>query len=529
MRHLFVAAAIAAITLAGMFVFPGHTWLQADTQIYMPMFERLWDPSLYQNELITSRPHMAWTIYDETALALKAVTHLDFEWVLLLEQILFRALGTWGVYLIGRRFTRSPAAALLIAGIFSLGATIVGPSVLTVEYEPVPRGFAVSLLICAIGLEIHGETIWASTVASVAFLYHAPTTWPYWIIAGIVILRTREWRALIPPVAAAGLLALFAYLQPGVVEAQPFWGRIDPAIEQLQRLRASYNWVSTWPAENFIHYGIVWAMGLAAYARIRSGMDATARLFFVGLPIIGMLSMPASYVLLEQMKWALIPQLQPARAVLLVTACAVILTSLAGTEAAGRGRVAEGFGWFLLPFVIPIHRVVTQAYSVTEIALVTGLALCAAFSISLVRDRWQGLAVAAALAVSAVAIPYVGHVRNYAQIHSQDLDDLSSWARNATPKDAVFVFPGAGRALYPGVFRVKALRSVYVDWKAGGQVNYFAKLGLEWWRRWQEVMVRHEIPAGANYVVYRTADAPAGVAAEYRNAAYVCVRRAYFR
>src|SRR5947209_18868160 len=126
MRHLWVAGAIFAIALIGIFVFPGHTWLQSDTQIYVPMLEKLWDPSLYARELITARPHLAWTIYDETALALRWLTGLDFERVLLFEQIIFRALAIWGIYLIGRRFAESPAMALLIAAILSFGATIVG-------------------------------------------------------------------------------------------------------------------------------------------------------------------------------------------------------------------------------------------------------------------------------------------------------------------------------------------------------------------------------------------------------------------
>ncbi len=33
-----------------------------------------------------------------------------------------------------------------------MGATIIGPAVLTVEYEPVPRGFAFGLALLAIGL-----------------------------------------------------------------------------------------------------------------------------------------------------------------------------------------------------------------------------------------------------------------------------------------------------------------------------------------------------------------------------------------
>jgi len=43
------------------------------------------------------------------------------------------------VYLLVSAFPLSRRAALLVAGVFSLGAIIDGPAVLTFEYEPVPR------------------------------------------------------------------------------------------------------------------------------------------------------------------------------------------------------------------------------------------------------------------------------------------------------------------------------------------------------------------------------------------------------
>jgi len=51
----------------------------------------------------------------------------------------------------------------------------------------------------------------------------------------------------------------------------------------------------------------------------------------------------------------------------------------------------------------------------------------------------------------------------------------------------MFVFPNSGRNLEQGVFRVKSLRSLYSDWKAGGQVNYFRDFALEWHKRWLEL------------------------------------------
>ncbi len=521
MRNAGVAAAIAVITLLGFFVFPGHTWLQSDTQIYVPIFERLWDSSLYSQELIASRPHVAWTIYDETAFAARALTGAGFESVLFFEQLLFRALAVFGIYLIGRRFAESPPVALMTAAIVSLGATIPGPAVLSFEYEPVPRGFAISLLLCAIGLAIHGETVWASVAASIAFLYHAPTTVPFFLVLGILILKSRRWIALAPPAGAFLLLAILARLQPGVVESQHFWTRIPPAIEQLQRMRASYNWVSLWPGGTVWHHVVVWAVGAGALFRLRSRMDFTSRLFFGGIPLIGLASIGASWILLEQMKLALMPQWQPARAVLLTTVFSVILACLAAAFAVEARRHIEAAAWLILPFLIPVQVLFWNTYTIPHLLLIAGLALATVAALAL--PRGQLAAVAAVFVAAVFLIPGFGGVTNYARIHSADLDQLSAWARSSTLKDAVFLFPKPAKDLRPGVFRAKSLRAVYVDWKAGGQVNYFNDLGLEWWSRWQRVD-HGDIPPAIDYTIYRAGSVPDGAPMAFSNSRFAVVR-----
>src|SRR5438445_13859247 len=86
--------------------------------------------------------------------------------------VIFRAAGIWGVYLIATALGLSEMPALIVAAVFSLGATIMGPAVLVFEYEPVPRGFAVPLIFLAIGLIAHERYLIAGMVAAVAFLVH---------------------------------------------------------------------------------------------------------------------------------------------------------------------------------------------------------------------------------------------------------------------------------------------------------------------------------------------------------------------
>src|SRR5229473_6579337 len=317
MSRLLIGSAILAIVLLNFFQFPGHTWLQSDTQIYMPILEHIWDPTVLNKDLIAEHPHVAFTLYDETAIALRKISGLDFHHVLQSEQFVFRALGIWGVYLIATALGLSDLLALLTAAVFSLGATITGPAVLIFEYEPVPRGFAVPLVFLAIGLIAHERYLSAGVAASVAFLFHPPTVAPFWAVYFVLALwpskpfvMRHRLTALWALAAAVIVLFVAARFQASSGETQAFFTRLDPHLEELQRMRASYNWISLWWQKWLGHYLLLYAATVIACWRLGTGVPQALRYFLIGLPLLGVLSMPASYLLLEKMHWALIPEFQ---------------------------------------------------------------------------------------------------------------------------------------------------------------------------------------------------------------------------
>ncbi|PYT29474.1 MAG: hypothetical protein DMG58_16200, partial [Acidobacteria bacterium] len=327
MKRFVVGSAILGITLLNFFQFPGRTWLQSDTQIYMPILEHMSDASVLQKDLIAEHPHVAFTLYDETAIALRRITGLDFRHVLQSEQFVFRALGIWGVYLIATALGLSDLAALVVPAVFSLGATIMGPAVLVFEYEPVPRGFVVPLIFLAIGLIAHERYLSAGVAGSVAFLFHPPTVAPFWAVYFVLALRPAKPLVMRHRLTALGALAaavivlfIAARYQASNGETQAFFTRLDPHLEELQRMRASYNWISLWWQKWLGHYLLLYAATVTACWRLGTGVPQALRYFLIGLPLLGVLSVPASYLLLEKMHWALIPEFQPMRTLLFVTA-----------------------------------------------------------------------------------------------------------------------------------------------------------------------------------------------------------------
>ncbi len=546
-RYVSVGAAIAVLTLLTFFQFPGRTFLESDTQIYMPILEHFQDPSLFTRELLARHPHTSFTIYDESALILSRVTGLDLKSVLTAEQFVFRALGIFGIFLLARSLRLSRRMALLAAAAFSLGATIAGPTVLSIEYEPVPRGFAVPLLLLAVGLAANGRDLAAGISASVAFVYHPPSVIPFWIVYFCLTLwpskpdvMRRRILGLVP--ILAGVLALFALsrLQTGATDPLNLFSRVDPELERLQRLRASYNWPSMWEPKWFLHYAFLWVASLVAFRRAGKSALQDIRFFLIGLPLIGVLSVPLTWLLLEKWKWIVAPQIQPARTLLFVTVLAGLLAAVAAVRACEERRWWECVAWFALVFAIPVNTCVPGL--ITDVGtplgarralLVLGLALVAAAAVraELHKRRWAPASWGAAALLPFFLIPSIGKVVNYPHRDTTEIDALASWARTNTLKDAVFLFPDSGRELYPGVFRTNAQRAVYVDWKAGGQVNFMREFGIEWWNRWQSTgaarLSKKPLPSHADvdYLVLKSAHRLASPAPVFENSGFVVYRR----
>ena len=536
MKRCLVGAAIVILALLSFFQFPGHTWLQSDTQIYAPILEHLRDPSVLERDILVQRPHVSFTLYDECALTLRKLTGAGLRQALGLEQWIVRALGIWGLYLMATAAGLATAPALLATAIVALGGTIVGPSVLIFEYEPVPRGFAVPLLMLAVGLTAQARYFGAGVAGAAAFLIHPPTVYPFWGVYFYLALRrakpdimARRLCEFVPLLIAAVVLLIASRYQAGQAEAQAFFTHLDPLMEKLQRMRASYVWVSMWWKSLLAHYLFLYAVTLAGWWRLRQYTKSDLRVFQIGLPLVGMLSMPISYLALEVNKWALMPQFQPLRALLFVTLMAVFTGAVAGCAAVRERRYPEALLWFALAYLVPANARVLVWPGWNRAAVVVGLAAAACGAVWLAErsGRWGWPAIAVTGVAAFFLIPICGHVVNYPRLHTPELEQLAGWARASTATDAVFLFPDADRDLYPGIFRPEALRAVYVDWKGGGQVNYLKELGEQWWSRWQQAMAKPLPPEqyrklGIDYLVYRTQHKPAGMQPVFENAAY-CV------
>lgn len=536
---MLLALGIAAFTGLQFRIFPGHTYLQSDTQIYLPILERLDEPGFLSRDPVAMRPHVSYTIYDEVTLALRHALHADFEAILTGQQLLFRGLGFLGIYLFFLAGGLTRLEAFAGSALFHLGGALLGPAVLLVEYEAVPRGFALPLVFLALGLFAQQRPFLAALAGTLAFLYHPPTAAPFWALLFVSYVFDRgvriQTRATFVPLLVGGLLlANLAQPQLGVVEQQRLSGRLPDSLVAVQLFRTKYAWVSLWARHDIWAYLAFWICAIWALARLWPVLNRQWRWSVVTLSSIGILSVPASLLLLEGMHLTIIPQLQPARWLVLTIAMCSAVTLAAAIHAARRGRYWEALGWFLPAFAIPIRIRVFDLFSVTQVSDLWPLAVwfalsgLAAFAFSPAASRIRGFALPAVPLLATFLIPASG-VTNYPKINPEPINQVAAWAAANTWGSSMFLFPDAGHDLAPGMFRARSQRALWVDWKSGGQSNYFPSFGEEWWTRWQQTMegpftadrLRGMLDLPVDYYVLRREHRLAPVLPVFSNQAYV--------
>src|SRR5260370_41061942 len=149
-------------------------------------------------------------------------------------------------------------------------------------------------------------------------------------------------------------------------------------MSDVLRYRANNAWVSLWAEREIWQYLVIWVCGVWATARIWPTLNRQLRWFFVALPFLGIVSVPISYLLLEQLRWSLILQVRPAGELLFTVATASLACSIAGIRAALKRKGWEALLWFLLVFVLPVNARVLELLRVSNPRNAIQLAFCVA-------------------------------------------------------------------------------------------------------------------------------------------------------
>lgn len=498
-RALLLCLGIVSVTCLEFEIFPGHTYLQSDTQIYVPMLEQLDSPGYLSRDLVATHPVLTYTIYDEVTLFLHNVTGLSLKGALITQQLACRSAGVLGAFLLAQAAGLDDLLALVVATLLNLGAALAGPGVSLVDHEPVPGAFATGLVLLGMGLLAREKPLLGGLAGGIALLYDARVAAPFWIVVLVALLFDGHLRSLLRPAATVLvifilLLANLVQLQPGVIEPQVFFGLVSARVSEILRYRESNGWVSLWAQRDIWQYLAIWVCGVWATARIWPSLNRQLRWFFGALPFLGIVSVPISYLLLEQLRWSPILQIRPAAALLFTTATASLAWSIAGIRAALKRKIWEASLWFLLVFALPVNVRILDLLRLSNPRNAIQLGFCvvlggllAVLLTQLGSTKGRQLVLLIPL-LAILAAPSIARVGDASNMDGKPIAEIAEWAENNTWGSSMFLFPDAGRDLYPGMFRAESRRAVWVDWNSGGLANYFESFADDWWERWQQTM-----------------------------------------
>lgn len=528
------AAVLALLTLVVV------TWRGYDlgdsNAIQLAVLRRALDPTLYARDLlVTSLPGYATFFYSGLAAVARRVGHL--ESLLFGLYALFHGVAVAAVYAVGRLLFANRGAALLACGLY-----VTRPFALGAEYMYWTRlthaHVATALLAWALWLYLRGRVRSAFLAIGLVANLHALYAAHLAALLGLsTLLRLRELG--LRRVLETGALCLAA-AAPVLAWTVAVHEPLDPARRGLWltilRVRSAlHTFPFSIPPAVFGSYLLLVALGWLAVSRLpRDGPRRVIRHVALGAALLCLAALAFSELwpvpvvlraqLLRSTRWltflglpylARFGQLTWARGGL----------SRAGTVAAAAALFS---GQNVLLAVALVLVLFDGCWRVRGVLLACAALLLAALSGALAVPRHFGLPLIGDMLSSAAKNPFLlwaaalglllraarfsptplarravpfgvvaavvlgllpwEHERVLADLARNPWTQMQLWARDHTPRDALFLTPP-----YREGFRAFSERAIVGEWKDGTQQFFSSAFAFEWWRRMRVLKGRYEV------------------------------------
>lgn len=440
MRRALVLIGLLACTYLEFILYPGHSFLEGESQLLAPMIERLQFPGLLSRDLVATHSILRYTAYDEITLLLMHVPRIDLQHALVIQQLVSRFALALGAFLIAFSAFPSYFASLCVAVLTGLGSSLPGLDLHTVDREPVPYSFAIGFAALAVGLAAGHRLLLAGLFAGIVFVYSPAIGLPLWLCLIVAVSLVPAARPALRPlitmlVVAVLLLGNLVQLQPGAPVITPMFSHASRSWSDLVQMRVPSSFVRNWAPQQSWLYLAISVAALCALYRLREKLNRLPQILLFCCATAGLLSIPFTVAMQFLLPWGLWMYFEPARALVLTVVVNLALCATAGFVALMR-RQREGTLW---------------------LAATLGLLLT----------------------------PFlVRRPAGSSPLDQASVASLSSWALQNTWGGSMFFFAGNNISNDPGRFRALSLRPVYVDWEGGKLSRYSESLATDWRSRW---------------------------------------------
>jgi hypothetical protein len=465
---------LLALTIGALFLHGYHPWVE-DAEIYLPGVEKILHPALFPFNAQFFESHAHLTLFPNLIAASVRWSHLPFEWVLLVWQLLSFFLFLLACWTLSGRCFKSTnarwAAVALVASLFTI--PVAGTALYIMDEYINPRNLTAFAGIFAVAAVLDKKYLRASLFLVFAAAFHPLMT--AFVAAFCVLLVVVE--------AVDHRSASLAIILPLGLFDPP-----SPAYHQVA-LSHAYHYPMRWHSYEWLGVlapvAILWAYSRFAQARGLRNVDLLCR----ALVIYELICIPAALIVSVPERFESLARLQPMRSLYLVYILFFLITGGLLGEFVLKNRI-----WRWLVLFVPLCAGMFTAQR----------ALFPASS----HIEWPG---------TAPMNPWV---------------QAFVWIRGNTPTNAFFAL-NPDHMHIPGEdengFRAVAERSMLADSvKDSGAVTMFPPNADEWLRQvraqqgWTTFQVadfaRLHRDFGVNWLVLQV-PAPAGLDCPYTNAA----------
>jgi hypothetical protein len=488
-RALSTLLAFAAVaTVASMVAINPYRYGVADQVLTIPFLKQWIDPGLYLGDYIVQEKSHLYTLLWPALAYLVRGTGLSIETVFLwgYAAALFATFVSIGV--LARTLADSTSAGLLAMFIAVFAKSMLAGSA-TIEDNFLTRVAALPFALFAFTEVLRNRHVRAAALLGIAFVIH-PLTGAYAVamIAAVFVVAGYLDRPLQP---LAPVLTFLAMASPVLV-----WRALDPVglplvadpeWLDLLRLRSPHHISAlTWSSIDYVSTLALVAVVFACAPRA-AGRDYSTTLVALALGTLGLFAIALIFTEILPLSPAVQLQLFRASAFLAYLAIVAYATALVG--AAREPMSVSGLAALWLIGFVVLYGAKGWPFDLVALALVLG-AMAAHLRVLGRAISPEALALLLTALVSGLAFGAArgNAAMNTANAQPREWLDVQRWARDSTPRDAIFVVPPSHEG-----FRVESERSIYGDWKDGTQAFFNADIGYKWLRRMQRLGFRREL------------------------------------
>lgn len=232
-------------------IFPGYNVGIQDHKIYIPLIEKIYNPSLFHKDLLMFEDYsfLGYSLYGNLIVFLIKYLHVDIYIVLFFLSIIARFLFCYALYEVVLFFTKDKKFSLAAPIFIISGLTVYGTATITFDSLLLPRTIGLSLSMLFLAFFLKRKVFFSAIILGLAVLFHPTTALIFllYMYAELFFLwRHKKFKlkqaffALIPVI----FFIAMRHFAPGM--NFDYFLKIIPQFEHVLRFGVPYLFITSW-------------------------------------------------------------------------------------------------------------------------------------------------------------------------------------------------------------------------------------------------------------------------------------------